>query len=393
MRFLPRGFSIVTIGALLCTAALLAGCGSSSSSSSSSSNSGEESSGSETVAFTAKPKVGIPGALLPSELKLWKYNSGTGKYDIVAGNASKPFEPELHKFPAGTKLGYIDPWAANSFAIPIREGMEELSKKYGFELVYCDAAFKPEKEIECAEEVAHQEPDFVVAGSWLVGPASAMMDVFDKAKIPATSMDISMPNAIFVGTNNYIDGNASGKAAGEFAKKEWNCEEIWVLLGENKQEGEAADLRLQGFSDGVQEICGGLPEGQINRVPMTAGTSDQALTVTTDWLTAHPQAKHVLGATLDDERGAGMAKSFTQATETEAYSVGMGCDTVGIETMKQAEPKENHFLGGSCYFPEKYPELLVKAAQTVLAGEPMPNEVHIESKFLDHETIDQYYPN
>jgi ribose transport system substrate-binding protein len=389
MSFLQNRITVTGFVVLMLAAALaVAGCGSSGGGSGSS----EGTAVGKTTAFTPKLKTGIPGALLPSELKLWKYNHGNGQYEVVPGDASKPYKPEISKFPAGTKLGYIDPWAANPFAIPIREGFEKLGKEYGFEIAYCDTGFKPEKAVECAEEVASQEPAFVVAGNWQVGAAPAMMKVLDKAQIPANSIDVSEPNAIFVGTNNYEDGLAAGKAGGEFAKQEWNCEDVWLMLGENLAEGEAADLRLQGFADGVQEICGTLPAEQINRVHMAAATADQALTATTDWLTGHPQATHVLGTSLDDERASGIAKSFAQATETEAFSVGMGCDTVGREVTHQGTPQENHFLGCVAFFPEKYPELLVSTAQDVLEGKPVPSEVHVESKFLDHATIDQYYP-
>jgi ribose transport system substrate-binding protein len=399
MGFLRRGFTIAGLAGLFCAAVLVAGCGSSGSDSTGgggSESTGSESTGSETsggegIAFTPKLKGGIPGALLPNELDLWKYNFDSGKYDVVAGDASKPYQPSIKKFPAGTKLGYIDPWAANPFAIPIREGFEALGKKYGFEVVYCDTAFKPEKAVECAEEVSHQGPEFVVAGNWQVGAATAMMKVLDGAKIPAASVDVSEPNAVFVGTNNYDDGLVAGKAGGEFAKQEWDCDEVWLLLGENLAEGEAADLRLQGFADGFQEVCGGLSDDQIERVRMAAATSDQALTATTDWLTAHPQAKHVLATSLDDERASGIAKSFAQATETEAFALGMGCDTVGIEVVKQAEPTENHFLGCTAFFPEKYPDLLVSVAQATLEEEPVPSEVHVGSQFLDHTNIDQFY--
>jgi ribose transport system substrate-binding protein len=379
--------------AALCAVALVvAGCGSSDDSSSTSG--GESTAGGETETAKFEPQVkgGIPGALLPDELELWKYDTGTGKYEGVPGDASKPYEPNIKKFPAGTKIGYIDPWAANPFAIPIREGVEKLSDEYGFEIAYCDTEIKPEKAISCAEEVAAQDPDFVVAGNWQVGAAPAMMKVLDSARIPANSIDVSEPNAIFVGTNNYQDGIVAGEAAAEFAKKEWNCEDVWLLLGENLAEGEAADLRLQGFSDAVQETCGALPGDQIARVRMAAATGDQALTATTDWLTAHPQAKHVLATSLDDERASGIAKSFAQATETEAFAVGMGCDTVGIEVVHQGTPEENHFLGCTAFFPEKYPDLLIGTAQEVIEGKAVPNEVHVESQFLDHETIDQYYP-
>lgn len=390
MRLLKGRFRLIGVAALTCAVALIvAACGSSGSNSGSTASEGE---GSETASFEPQVKGGIPGALLPSELELWKYNDGSGKYETVPGDASKPYKSSIKKFPAGTKIGYIDPWAANPFAIPIREGVEKLGKEYGFEVAYCDTNFKPEKAVECAEQVAAQEPDFVIAGNWQVGAAPAMMKVLDKARIPANSIDVSEPNAIFVGTNNYEDGVVAGEAAAEFAQKEWGCEEVWVLLGENLAEGEAADLRLQGFADAVQEKCGALPEDQISRERMAAATSDQALTVTTDWLTAHPQAKHVLATSLDDERASGIAKSFSQATETEAYAVGMGCDTVGIETVRQGTPAENHFLGCTAFFPDKYPELLISTAQDVLEGTPVPNEVHVESKFLDNANIDQYYP-
>ncbi len=395
MKVWDRPIGHIGLAVLLCVAAaLVAGCGSSGSSTGSGSgSSGEEAGNAETTAFKATAKGGIPGALLPGELELWKYDSGTGKYVSVPGDASKPYQAKITKFPAGTKIGYIDPWAANPFAIPIREGIEALSKEYGFELAYCDTGFKPEKAVECAEELAAQDPDFVVAGNWQVGAAPAMMEVLDKARIPANSIDVSEPNAIFVGTNNYDDGLTAGKAAGEFAEKEWSCEEVWVLLGENLAEGEAADLRLQGFTDGLQEVCGELPGDQIDRVRMAAATADQALTATTDWLTAHPQAKHILATSIDDERASGIAKSFAQATETEAFSVGMGCDKVGIEVTHQGEPQENHFLGCVAFFPEQYPELLISTAEDVLAGTPVPNEVHVESQFLDHSTIDKFYPH
>ena len=393
MGFLRLKVTIGALAAVLCAAVLVAGCGSSDSTSSSGSteSTGGETGGSEEVAFAAKPKGGIPGALLPDELDLWKYNFDTGKFEVAPGDASKPYQPSIKKFPARTKLGYIDPWASNPFAIPIREGFEALADEYGFETVYCDTGFKPEKAVECAEEVAHQGPEFVVAGNWQVGAATAMMKVLDGARIPAASIDVSEPNAVFVGTNNYDDGLTAGRAGAEFAKKEWDCDEVWLLLGENLAEGEAADLRLQGFADGFQEVCGALDGDQIERVRMSAATSDQALTVTTDWLTAHPQAKHVLATSLDDERASGIAKSFAQATETEAFALGMGCDTVGIEVVKQAEPTENHFLGCTAFFPEKYPELLVSVAQQVLNEEPVPSEVHVGSQFLDHTNIDQFY--
>ena len=373
--------SIIGIGVVL-TLLALTGC---------SSGSSDENAGSseEAGAYTPVLTGGIPGALLPEELKLWKYDFATAKYTPTEGDA-KSYVVNLVKPDKTFTLAHMDGWATNPFAIPIAKGIAKLAKDLGLKLIYCDAEFKPEKAISCAEILASQKPDFVIAGNWQGGAAAAIMAIFDKAKIPAASIDVSHPNAIFFGASNYASGVVGGKAAGEYAKATWDCKDVWVFMGENLEEGEAADLRLVGFADGVQEVCGALPADRIQRMRLSAGTADQAITVTTDWLTAHPEAKHILSGTIDDERANGMAKAFV-ATKRDGMVVGQGCDSVGIAVVKMAPASENRFLGCAAYYPEKYGDYLVSIALDVMAGKAVPQEIHMEHTFLDHDTIGTVY--
>ena len=373
--------SIIGIGVVL-TLLALTGC---------SSGSSDENAGSteEAGAYTPVLKSGIPGALLPEELKLWKYDFATGKYTPTEGDAQS-YVVNLVKPDKTFTLAHMDGWATNPFAIPIAKGIAKLAKDLGLKLIYCDAEFKPEKAISCAEILASQKPDFVIAGNWQGGAAAAIMAIFDKAKIPAASIDVSHPNAVFFGASNYASGVVGGKAAGEYAKANWDCKDVWVFMGENLEEGEAADLRLVGFADGVQEVCGALPADRIQRMRLSAGTADQAITVTTDWLTAHPEAKHILSGTIDDERTNGMAKAFA-ATKRDGMAVGQGCDSVGIAVVKMAPASENRFLGCAAYYPEKYGDYLVSIALDVMAGKAVPQEIHMEHTFLDHDTIGTVY--
>ena len=373
--------SIIGIGVVL-TLLALTGCGSGSS---------DENAGSteEAGAYTPVLTGGIPGALLPEELKLWKYDFATAKYTPTEGDA-KSYVVNLVKPDKTFTLAHMDGWATNPFAIPIAKGIAKLAKDLGLKLIYCDAEFKPEKAISCAEILASQKPDFVIAGNWQGGAAAAIMAIFDKAKIPAASIDVSHPNAVFFGASNYASGVVGGKAAGEYAKANWDCKDVWVFMGENLEEGEAADLRLVGFADGVQEVCGALPADRIQRMRLSAGTADQAITVTTDWLTAHPEAKHILSGTIDDERANGMAKAFV-ATKRDGMVVGQGCDSVGIAVVKMAPASENRFLGCAAYYPEKYGDYLVSIALDVMAGKAVPQEIHMEHSFLDHDTIGTVY--
>ena len=373
--------SIIGIGVVL-TLLALTGC---------SSGSSDENAGSseEAGAYTPVLTGGIPGALLPEELKLWKYDFATGKYTPTEGDAQS-YVVNLVKPDKTFTLAHMDGWATNPFAIPIAKGIAKLAKDLGLKLIYCDAEFKPEKAISCAEILASQKPDFVIAGNWQGGAAAAIMAIFDKAKIPAASIDVSHPNAVFFGASNYASGVVGGKAAGEYAKANWDCKDVWVFMGENLEEGEAADLRLVGFADGVQEVCGALPADRIQRMRLSAGTADQAITVTTDWLTAHPEAKHILSGTIDDERANGMAKAFV-ATKRDGMVVGQGCDSVGIAVVKMAPASENRFLGCAAYYPEKYGDYLVSIALDVMAGKAVPQEIHMEHTFLDHDTIGTVY--
>ena len=373
--------SIIGIGVVL-TLLALTGC---------SSGSSDENAGSteEAGAYTPVLKSGIPGALLPEELKLWKYDFATAKYTPTEGDA-KSYVVNLVKPDKTFTLAHMDGWATNPFAIPITKGIAKLAKDLGLKLIYCDAEFKPEKAISCAEILASQKPDFVIAGNWQGGAAAAIMAIFDKAKIPAASIDVSHPNAVFFGASNYASGVVGGKAAGEYAKANWDCKDVWVFMGENLEEGEAADLRLVGFADGVQEVCGALPADRIQRMRLSAGTADQAITVTTDWLTAHPEAKHILSGTIDDERANGMAKAFV-ATKRDGMVVGQGCDSVGIAGVKMAPASENRYLGSVAYYPEKYGDYLVSIALDVMAGKAVPQEIHMEHTFLDHDTIGTVY--
>jgi ribose transport system substrate-binding protein len=336
--------------------------------------------------FTPKPPAGIKGALLPKQVSLWKYDKATGEYRAVAGKRPAAYVPHIRKAPKKWTIAFAEGWAANAFSVPIHKGVYLYAKQAGVKVIYCDNQFKTDQAITCAEQLASQHPDFAIESNWQGGVVAALSRVWSKAKIPTVNDDVWHPDSIFFGANNYESGTIAGRAAGQYAKKQWGCKDVWVFLGEHKEEGAAADLRLSGFSDGVQEVCGKLSSGQIDREIMAAGTTDQAITVTTDWLTAHPQAKHIVATTIDDERATGIAKAFV-ATRRDAVAVGQGADTVGIAAIKDAPVSKNDYLGTVAFFNNKYALYMMSVALDVLAGKPVPQEVHVQHTFITHDTL------
>jgi ribose transport system substrate-binding protein len=92
--------------------------------------------------FTPTRQGGIPGALLPSELKLWTYDKASGTYVEAPGDASQPYVlNDDRQFPAGTTIGYLEGWAANTFSVAIHDRLYELAKQMGATVAQCDANF------------------------------------------------------------------------------------------------------------------------------------------------------------------------------------------------------------------------------------------------------------
>jgi ribose transport system substrate-binding protein len=342
-------------------------------------------------AFQPRPQSGINGALLPSERKLWVFDTATGMYKEVPGDASGAYTPNLRKPAKPLTFAFAEGWAAIPFSVSINKGIYRIAGDLGINVIYCDQEFKAEKAVTCAEQLSQQKPDFAVVSNWQSGAAEAIMKIYGAAKIPVVNIDVWHPNGIFFGADNYISGELGGKAAGNYAKGLGKCGDVTIFNGINPGEGDAAAQRMAGFTDGVQEVCGVVPEDRIRSEIFDAGTTEQALTKTTDWLTANPGATFILSTSIDDARSAGIAKALAQ-NGRQGAAVGLGCDEIGVAATKEGDPAQTKFLGCVAYFPEKYPDYVMSVGLDVLEGKPVPNEVHIEHKFLDKATISSVYP-
>lgn len=140
--------------------------------------------------FHPKLAKGVPGALTPAELKLWKYDSSSGKYVVVRGNGSKPYVAHVRKAPKKWVVAFSDPWAANIYAIPVRKSVYKYAKLAGLKIIYCDSNFKPDQAINCADQLSSQHPDFAIAGNWQAGVAPALARIWSRAKVPTEVIDV-----------------------------------------------------------------------------------------------------------------------------------------------------------------------------------------------------------
>ena len=336
------------------------------------------------------PEGGILGALPPDEVFPWVYNTDTSTFEASGDDPAAPFDPSIRTASQPWRLGWVSGWAALEFSTYIENSIRSTASASGVEIVgTCDSEFEPEKALACAETISELEPDAVVFGNWRSEAAESSMRVFNEAGIPIITIDVFHPNAIFFGANNYVSGAIAGINSGLYALDTWNCEGVHVLLAENLTAGEAPDLRVSGFADGVQAVCG--EDVPVDRIP-TDGSPENGLLITTDWLTANPGAQNVLSTSLDDVVAVPMSRAMEQAGRSGA-AAGHGSEPNGVERMYEGSVEETRYLGSVAYFPELYGVYAVAALIDVLEGRPVPQEIHIDHVWINRDNVEEFYDN
>ena len=314
------------------------------------------------------------------------------KYNEVAGDASAPYVPNLRKPGKPLTFAFAEGWAAIPFSVSINKGIYKIAGRSRHRHHLLRPGVQTGEGGNLRRAALAAAPRLRDRLQLAIGRGRGDHEDLRRSQDSRSSnIDVWHPNGIFFGADNYVSGEIGGKAAGEYAKSLDKCGDVTIFNGINPGEGDAAAQRMAGFTDGVQEICGAIPADRILSEIFDAGTTEQALTKTTDWLTAHPGAGFVLSTSIDDARSAGISKALAQ-NEREGAAVGLGCDEIGVAATKEGDPAKTRFLGCVAYFPEKYPDYVMSIGLDVLDGKPVPDEVHIEHKFLDKDTVGSVYP-
>jgi ribose transport system substrate-binding protein len=370
------------MGTAAATAVVLAACGGSSSNPTGSTAASNQ-------PFTYKTPRGYKGNLAPAERSVWLYDRASGQFKTVPGDAAKPYRyDDSQKVPAGTILAFGDGQASIPFSAAINKTMYPLAKQMGFSVKYCDMNLEATKAITCARQLTSgSHPQVGIIENWQSGVAAQMMKIYDAARVPVVNVDLPHPNGVYFGVDSFSSGVTAGRAAGQFAKRQWNCKDVWIYLGENPSEGQTVNLRMVGFADGIQSVCGRVPAGHIEHMTLDQGSVDQAVTKTTDWLTANPGARHILGSGVDQTEP-GMAKAFVQ-TGRDGWVLQQACDTNAVATLKSGPTSKTHWIGCVAYRPDQYAKWFLSLAADIVNKKPVPNEVHYPLKFYNHDTIGQ----
>jgi ribose transport system substrate-binding protein len=290
------------------------------------------------------------------------------------------------------KIGFANLTETVPFTQLVRQGIEANAKKAGnIELVEADNQLNGATALANAENFVTQGVDGVIEFQTDEKFGNVIMSQFRAQNIPVIAIDIPMPGATFFGADNYKAGLMAGEAAADWVQKNWNGKVDAILLLELPQSGPIPAARMQGMFDGLQnKLKNKVPDNMVFHLD-SKNTQEESFKVVGDTLPKIPADANIVGMSINDGAGIGIAAAIEAAKRTDhAIVVGQNADPTGQAEMVKPG---SIYLGATAYFPEKYGDKLIPTMLDLLECRPVPPSVFVDHVFISKDNLCQYYPD
>lgn len=340
----------------------------------------------------------------PTQQRYWvKYDFDAGAYrvaeDVTAdpltgwdpANAAKGSADTLICFTAESEEFDWD-------VVLVNPSMRRAAEAAGVELLLLNNAYpSTTRPIENADTCVTRGADVVVSFNVFSEIAPAIMAKYNEARIPVVAVDVAHPGSVFYGADNCKTGTLAGEFAVQWAKDHnWPLDQLSVIIGSDPAVGGAPTCRNTAFVDAIRAAVPGLPDANVYDVDMRTGELGPvagAIAATTDWLTAHPDAKYIVATSINDDRAYGIAQAMTQAGRgdptVDGIAIGKNAETVALNAIRAGD---SPLVGTVSFFGNRYGDYLVPLALDVLAGNAVPSIVSVPHEVISKANIDTYYP-
>jgi len=278
-----------------------------------------------------------------------KYDKSTCKYVPVASKG-KTYKAVLTKSPTNYKVAWGTQDTVFPFTLLLNKDIAKQSANAGLTLKVWDnkgndQSVSSTQPILNANEIVAWKPDINL---WMntLGPLTAKsMKLFNDARpcIPTIQFYISPgDNAIYFGNSQPQQGIAAADYAAPIIKKRgWDPAKTWIVsTGSVSAFGTdpgSPQERITYFTTEPRKLIPGIPANQVTL--LDCNTTPDCRTAMADWITAHPQAKYITGATVYDIRSLGAYAALKAAGfKDNALLVGNGLEPAAKALVDQNDP-------------------------------------------------------
>jgi ribose transport system substrate-binding protein len=307
-----------------------------------------------------------------------KWNKDTCQFEPAEGKG--PYVAQMRKSSKPIRIVFTPEEQTNPVFVAQAKKLVELGKQANVEVTVLDNAFPDTmRPVQNADQAVQMKVDLVLSELIMPDLNPAVQQKYKDACIPMVNI-FGMPNypypAPTIQAIHRENGVTMAKAAIDIIKaKGWPADQIWVVsCGDPvtaKGPGTAEDLML-GFADTVKAAFN-IPDDHISPVLVCSQANGPlgSKEATTDWLTAHPQAKYVVGSAWNDVKAFGMAQALEGAgyTSDNALTAGRDANTEQLAAMKSGSILQVNL---DLKLIDGWTVAMIGVAEDILEGKPVP---------------------
>jgi len=275
----------------------------------------------------------------------------------------------------------------------VRRGFELAARTLPIDMTYFNNASDPARAIANADAAVAAHVDLLIEYNADPDANAEIARRCAAARIPVLALVDPVPGAPLYGPDNRTAGRIAGHALAAFARDTWPDERVaGVMIGDLADPGAAVMDRVQGISDGAQELLPRLKFAQLD----TAGQGVRADALLTKLLLT--ESGKLLIATLDD-LAAIYAKNAVEMNrrQGDCVIVSQGLDHNihgGVSEKKEIDPsnRASVVLGSVAYFMDRYGFEVLPLAIRMLSGQTLPHHIMTQHVLVTANTVFRVYP-
>jgi len=310
----------------------------------------------------------------------------------VAASHPKAYLANVRKVVGGpTQIGYMHYGDTDPFGVANSKNVKKMAALAGFKLDVYNLKYPSETEpLAQARNSVLKHDKGVMQAQQLDTLSNAFLKILQKdGCIPSVQMYLKVKNVPSFGAVWADTGTTQGKWLAQQAKaKGWNPNDTALVECTDPDVGSSVNIMFDTAPKAL--VAGGfkIPSKNVFKIICKYSQTQSAQVNVKAWFTGHPNFKHVMINTIDDERMQGAINALNQVGRfKDALTIASGADGLGQQQIKAG------LEGASiAYFPERYGEWLVPILEDVMAGNPVPSFTGSKLIVITKANIKQYYP-
>ena len=286
-------------------------------------------------------------------------------------------------------FGYVCNYMSHQWYQNIIAGMEFEADVIGnIDMAVADSDLDQNKNISFSEDYITQGVDVLIITPVDPKAIDTVIQKATDANIPVVTEGFVVEGATtYVGIEDYWSGYYGGEKSGVYWTENFSGQTAKVLLVGLPFEN-ACRARVDGFVDGIKESgC----DFEIVAEVDGGGMIDQALNVSQDAFTSHPEINMVYGINDDSALGAYEAAKAAGLDATSSAMLICTCGMEGPPGYEAMMNPEHPLKVAICMFPNMVGVGLVDAAYAIANGESVPAIQYTPTIAVTPDELSEYY--